>query len=74
MSTPTIKRCSIAVSYESGSGLSSNETFEGDGHHSMLAAFRELGRVLCIAGHGIAVLEMAADVKAAVARDLGRND
>ncbi|MFM0405278.1 hypothetical protein [Paraburkholderia dipogonis] len=74
MTTPTIKRCSIVVAYESGSGYMANETFAGDGHDQMLAAFRELGRILCIAGKGVEVIETAAEVKSAVQRDVGRND
>jgi hypothetical protein len=73
MPTPNIERCSIQIAYESTSGYMSNETFAGDGHAKMLDAFRELGRVLTIAGHGVAMLETATEVKAAVQRDIGNN-
>ncbi|MFM0226138.1 hypothetical protein [Paraburkholderia dipogonis] len=73
MTIPTIKNCRIVVTYEAGSGYTSQQTFAGDGHADMLAAFREMGRILSIAGHGVAVLETAAEVKSAIERDIGRS-
>ncbi|MDQ7981892.1 hypothetical protein QYH69_32230 [Paraburkholderia sp. SARCC-3016] len=66
-----IKNCRIAIHFESESGYASQQTYAGEGHADMLAAFRELGRILCIAGKGVEVLEAAAEVKAAVQRDIG---
>lgn len=74
MPTPSIKRCSIVVAYEGGSGYMANHIFAGDGHVQMLAAFRELGRILCISGKAVEVTETAAEVKAAVQRDIGCDD
>lgn len=74
MTTSAIKSCRIAIEFESSSGYASQQTFAGESHADMLAAFRELGRILCIAGKGVEVIETAAEVKSAVQRDVGRDD
>jgi hypothetical protein len=72
MNKSLINRCRVVVEFSATTGYSSSQTFDG-GAQTALEAFRELGRLLTIAGHGVEMLETAAEVKAAVRRDTGNN-